>query len=238
MNKKLKLLISLVILIAIGLIGYEVGVNRNVMLTVRENRVNMPKPIQTNQKSGSFYGYNNETQFPILDVPQKYLATDSGHISMGAGMGYNTVWDDSIAYQSYPTTTILLNPGTYSTSPTTFKPLGPQPEAPSDRIELYSEKQFDVDKDGKQERFLYFNLMGANVGESWVEIIKDNKVIFDASGNDYTKIIPAKDGNGFFLEWNDNYKMSDGYMRTRFVYDGKKFIPVYEQQIRYVRIKQ
>lgn len=223
--------------LAAGLGGYEVGINRNVMLTIRNNKENTPQPTQAIQQKNYLYFYNDEKQFPILDVPKEYLVADEKNISMGAGSGYNVIRDDALAYQSYPTATISLDPRSYSTTATAYKSLGPQPKAPSDRIVPYGERRFDVDKDGKEERLLGFSLMGANVGESWEEIVKDNKVIFDASGNDYTKIVPTKDGNGFFLEWNDNYKMFDGYMRTRFVYDGTKFVPVYEQQIRYVRIR-
>jgi len=239
MKINIKVLFAIVVCtLAAGLCGYKVGINRNVMLTIRNNRENTPQPTQAIPQKNSPYFYNDEKQFPILDVPKKYLITDDKNISMGAGSGYNVIWDDSMAYQSYPTATISLDPRSYSTTPTTYKPLGSQPEAPSDRIVPYGERKFDVDKDGKEERLLGFSLMGANVGESWEEIVKDNKVIFDASGIDYTRIVPAKDGNGFFLEWNDNYKMLDGYMRTRFIYDGKKFVPVYEQQIRYVRIRE
>jgi len=213
MKINIKVLFAIVVCtLAAGLCGYKVGINRNVMLTIRNNRENTPQPTQAIPQKNSPYFYNDEKQFPILDVPKKYLITDDKNISMGAGSGYNVIWDDSMAYQSYPTATISLDPRSYSTTPTTYKPLGSQPEAPSDRIVPYGERKFDVDKDGK--------------------------VIFDASGIDYTRIVPAKDGNGFFLEWNDNYKMLDGYMRTRFIYDGKKFVPVYEQQIRYVRIRE
>lgn len=53
MKKLTKILVPLIAFVAVGLIGYEVGMNRNVMLTVRENRVNTLQPAQSNQKNDS-----------------------------------------------------------------------------------------------------------------------------------------------------------------------------------------
>lgn len=103
-------------------------------------------------------------------------------------------------------------------------------------IYIYDFKSADVDNDGQKETILYLNLMGANVGGESVVIVKGDKVIF-SENIDFATLIPAKNGNGFFLEWNDNYKKMDGYMTTRFIYEDRKFVPIYEQQVRYIRIK-
>lgn len=94
----------------------------------------------------------------------------------------------------------------------------------------------DVTGDGDKEQIVSLIQMGANIlGESNV-IIKNNQIIFSTELDSFSQLMPAQNGNGFFLQWSDNYKYRDGFMMTRFVYDGEKFVSVYEQQTRYVRI--
>lgn len=69
-------------------------------------------------------------------------------------------------------------------------------------------------------------------------IVKDNKIIFSVDEDD-SFIVPADTTNGFFVEWRSSEDSSPlccprGYMRTRFSLNNGKFIPVYEQEIRYL----
>jgi hypothetical protein len=96
----------------------------------------------------------------------------------------------------------------------------------------------DVDKDGKKETLLSLSLTGANIIGQRDVVIKGDKVIFSTDQTTFSTLTPAKNGNGFFLQWADNFKKRDGYVTTRFIFDGNKFVPVYEQKTRYIRIKQ
>lgn len=96
----------------------------------------------------------------------------------------------------------------------------------------------DVDKDGKNETLISLSLLGANIIGQRDVIIKGDKVIFSTDQTTFSSLTPATNSNGFFLEWADNFKKRDGYVTTRFIFDGTKFVPVYEQKTRYIRIKQ
>lgn len=110
---------------------------------------------------------------------------------------------------------------------------------PADSI--YTEK-FDVDGDNKNETIVFSCGIGGNHCPHSVDIIKDNKIIFSASLNG-VNIKPAETKNGFYLEWNNDEDLSSGYccprgyVKTKFVYENNKFIPVLEQEVYYLRIK-
>lgn len=102
--------------------------------------------------------------------------------------------------------------------------------------DIYDVQYADVDMDGKKETILSINLLGANfIGQNNV-IIKGDQIIFSTDQTTFSILIPVKDGNGFFLEWDDNFKRRDGYVTTRFVVENGTFRPVYEQKIRYIRV--
>jgi len=98
---------------------------------------------------------------------------------------------------------------------------------------------FDVNNDGEKEKVLGLNFIGRADGGSYsAAIVKDNKIIFSVDEDD-SFIVPADTTNGFFVEWRSSEDSSPlccprGYMRTRFVLNNGKFIPVYEQEIRYL----
>lgn len=111
--------------------------------------------------------------------------------------------------------------------------------AESQDIELSDD--FDVDNDGIKEKILGLNYIGRADGGSFnAAIIKNGKVIFTVSENK-SFIVPADTTNGFYVEWkspNDDSALccQTGYIRTRFVYENGKFVPVYEQEVRYVLV--
>lgn len=96
----------------------------------------------------------------------------------------------------------------------------------------------DVDGDGEKEQILSLYEMGANIIGGRDIVIKDNKEIFSTAGDTFSSLKPAEDGNGFFLSWDDNFKMRDGYVTTRFIFEDGTFKPIYEQKVRYIRIQQ
>lgn len=104
-------------------------------------------------------------------------------------------------------------------------------------IEMFD--SFDVDGDGVKEKILGLNFVGrANGGSYNAAIVKDNKVIFFVE-EDESFIVPADTSNGFYVKWrspdDDSARCCPrGYIKTRFVYEGGKFKPLYEQDVRYV----
>ncbi|MDD4106559.1 MAG: hypothetical protein PHX84_01255 [Candidatus Shapirobacteria bacterium] len=104
-------------------------------------------------------------------------------------------------------------------------------------IEMFD--SFDVDGDGVKEKILGLNFVGrANRGSYNAAIVKDNKVIFFVE-EDESFIVPADTSNGFYVKWrspDDNSARCcpRGYIKTRFVFDNGKFVPLYEQDVRYV----
>ena len=106
---------------------------------------------------------------------------------------------------------------------------------------IYTEK-FDVDGDKKDETIIFGCGIGGNHCPHNFDIVKDNKIIFSA-GLSGVNIKPTETGNGFYLEWNNDEDLTGGYccpwgyVRTKFVYENNKFIPVLEQKVYYLRIK-
>lgn len=98
---------------------------------------------------------------------------------------------------------------------------------------------FDVDNDGIKEKILGLNSVGrANGGSYNAAIVKGNKMLFYVS-EDESFIVPTDTSNGFYVKWrspdDDSARCCPrGYIKTRFVFQDGKFIPLYEQEVRYV----
>lgn len=107
---------------------------------------------------------------------------------------------------------------------------------------IWKTDKFDVDGDGLAETIAYTNMTGAADGGSYTsDIIKGNNIIFSVQ-EDNSMIIPADTSNGFYIEWgqvgdpNAGRCCEEGIKRTRFVFKDNKFIPIYEQEIRYLKV--
>ncbi len=99
---------------------------------------------------------------------------------------------------------------------------------PHDLVE--SVEEFDVDNDGMDEQIIGICGLWGNGCPHKILIVRNDSVIFETSAR---KIIRTPSGNGFTLVWQKEYKNPYGDMRTRFVFEGGKFMPVYEQEVKY-----
>lgn len=104
--------------------------------------------------------------------------------------------------------------------------------------------KFDVDADGSEETIIGICGDGGNHCPHKIIIVKEGKIIFSTWGSMSTKeMISSDTPNGFFIKWandeqeNQGFSSPSGYMKTRFVYEDGKFVPVYEQEILYVEVK-
>ncbi len=108
---------------------------------------------------------------------------------------------------------------------------------------------FDADNDGVDEMILAVCGEGGNHCPHEVIIIKGDKIIFSTrAGGTGPRIVTSDTPNGFYLQWAP-WQPGDGgiwdvglcclpgYMKTRFVYEDGKFIPVYEQEVLYINVK-
>ena len=101
--------------------------------------------------------------------------------------------------------------------------------------------EFDVDGDGQNESIVYYNVTGAaDAGAYNSDIVKNGRIIFSVK-EDNASIIPADTDNGFYVEWaNRDFGFprccAEGKMRTRFVWRDNEFVPIYEQEVRYLKI--
>lgn len=106
-------------------------------------------------------------------------------------------------------------------------------------IEMYD--TFDVDNDGVKEKILGLNAIGRASGGSYnAAIVKGGNIIFSVD-EDNSFIVPNGSNNGFYVEWRNPSDESPrccqtGYIRTRFVSKDGKFVPVYEQEVRYFMV--
>lgn len=101
--------------------------------------------------------------------------------------------------------------------------------------------KFDVDEDGIPETIVTYNFAGRADGGSYMtDIIKGNNIIFSVQ-EDRSSIIPADTINGFYVEWGDTNESGgrccpEGFYRTRFIFKDNKFEPIYEQEVKYLKI--
>lgn len=201
-------------------------------------------------------------EFPPLDLPLYFF--DEKDESMSTSPYH--IFKNEEAYQSYPTTAITLDYSNVTKSLPPIKTDSEIHEVDpnfdwmgytksenvkwygdlarrfvgeaGDGLVIHSVKNINVDNDDEKETLVSLSLMGANVGGTQDILIKGDKIVFQTSLGSFSSLIPAKNGNGFTIKWYDNFKGLDGYVTTRFIFDGEKYIPIYEQKTRYIRIKQ
>ena len=105
---------------------------------------------------------------------------------------------------------------------------------------ITSHATFDVDSDGVKEDIVETANFGGNHPPHNGYIIKNNIIILYTE-LDAGSIDPAKDGNGFYVknpirDDGSSWCCPNGYRRYRVIYDNKnKFIPVWEQDVHYLR---
>lgn len=101
--------------------------------------------------------------------------------------------------------------------------------------------KFDVDNDGVPETIVTYNFAGrADAGSYQTDIIKGNNIVFSAN-EDRSAIVPADTASGFYVEWGDTNENGgrccpEGFFRTRFIYKDGKFEPIYEQEVKYLKV--
>ena len=185
--------------------------------------------------------------FPTLHLPAKYFLNkdivgrevDTTSPLFATASESNWPWTSASInstdnYQTYPTTTISFTD--YSNE---SKPLS---SVDMSGYSIGAKKSFDVEGDGALETIE--TLCPSDSADGYcgdLQIVKGNTVIFRAS-SDYVGILPSPTGNGFYLKSeNDALELSRadtlGYVKTRFVYDGKEFKPIYEQTVYYLSVQ-
>ncbi|GAB4028015.1 MAG: hypothetical protein Fur0011_7190 [Candidatus Microgenomates bacterium] len=105
--------------------------------------------------------------------------------------------------------------------------------------EIYKVESFDVDGDDENETIIHKNInCRATGGSVNADIIKNGEIIFSTTGHN-SEIIPADTNNGFYVEQSDTVGCcATGFLRTRFVIQEGEFVPVYEQEVKYLKVKE
>lgn len=256
-------IVFLVPLIIVGIVGYLAGLRQYIAISDTQEEVETTAD-RTDEEKLTF----GEEIFPPLNMPAEYFDTDkiSGGADQLGDTRYRVLYDAD-GYRSYPTTKISFFGYSNTPEPLppiktdkeihTANPeddfMGSSKQKSIDQYGdlarrfvgkagdgwlMHIDNVIDLDNDGKKETMITLTEMGANVIGAKSIIIKDEKIIFSTEAESFSGITPAKNGNGFYITWDDNYKQRDGHSITRFIHNGEKFVPVYEQQIRYVRILQ
>ncbi len=106
---------------------------------------------------------------------------------------------------------------------------------------IWTLEKFDVDDDGIAETVVSYNFVGsADAGSYRSDIIKGNNIIFSVQ-EDNARIVQADTTNGFYVEWRSADDPAprcceEGFKRTRFISKDGKFTPIYEQEVKYLKI--
>lgn len=206
--------------------------------------------------------------FPVLPLSpeifdQSNLAwgqtgnTDSKTYTSGA-------FNQEGAYQSYPTTAVTLP--TYTTKQTPLSTPKSVEEATSGEFLNDAKKEnyqtygtlalsflpddfiatkvdADVDMDGINEQILGIGLLGGNHPPRYSLVVKGTTILFRVD-NGQPDIIPHPTKNGFTVIWHTDKQYEKGMccptgeMRTRFIWKDGKFVPAWEQEIRYLQVGQ
>lgn len=174
------------------------------------------------------------TEKEILKFPFEYLPEGD----WGGGTEEEASFSGELEARSYPTMEITLSQDMYSNS----KSKSPSIEQiEEDGGDIKNAQYFDVDKDGKKEEILSY--CTGNHCPDKQDIIKDGKVIFSMSYVGGGSLEKSVTGNGFYANWYADGDLSGGLCcptgntRTRFVYKNGIFVPVFEQKIEFVRVK-
>lgn len=115
----------------------------------------------------------------------------------------------------------------------------------SEGYDVTNVRKFDINMDGKDELIVSLCGTWGNHCPHEIIVIKDQKIIFSIStGSVGLELEKTDNGNGFYInwvpttgdEWDYGLCCPPGYISTRFVYEDGNFKPVYEQEIRYIRV--
>lgn len=108
-------------------------------------------------------------------------------------------------------------------------------------ISIIGLEEFDVNTDGEKEKIVHFMGTGGNHPPHGADIIKDGKIIFSV-GLDGGGILESTSHNGFYVKNlyrspdDGGYCCADGYNLFRFIYQGNKFVPIWEQRVDYLKL--
>jgi hypothetical protein len=223
------------------------------------------KEVKTNVLTVTKINETDEKEFPPLNLPSKYFDSTGSGSGVGA---YSVIRNDqSYRSYPTTTITLASNLYSIKTEPlpqikTDAQIHGENPEndfmgdEKTKNIQKYGDvarrfvgtaksgivinslEDIDLDQDGKTEKLVSLVEYGANIIGQRNVVVKGNNIIFSTTSDSFSWIIPDKTGNGFCLQWADNFKSRDGYMVTRFIVENGSFKPVYEQKIRYIRLIQ
>ena len=201
----------------------------------------------SNQKTSYTQVASAVNNFPTLVLPAKYFLNkdiigeevDTASPSFATASENNWPWtsasiDNGDDYQTYPTTTISFT--NYSNESKLLSSVD------MSGYSIGTKKTFSMEGDSSKETAEILCSVGSADGYCGeVQIVKGDTVIFHAS-SDYIDILPSSTGNGFYVKSeNDVLEQSRantlGYVKTRFVYDGKKFKPIYGQTVYYLNVQ-
>lgn len=106
---------------------------------------------------------------------------------------------------------------------------------------LMKTEKFDVTGDGNPEMVVMYNsVAAADAGSYHTDVVQGDIIIFSVL-EDNAAILAADTTNGFYVEWRSPKDSSarccpEGFMRTRFVYKDGTFIPLFEQEVKYLKV--
>jgi hypothetical protein len=105
--------------------------------------------------------------------------------------------------------------------------------------QIYKVESFDVDGDDVEEMIIHKNINCRATGGSFdADIIKNGEIVFSTTGHN-SAIIPADTNNGFYVEQSDTVGCcATGFLRTRFVFENDEFVPIYGQEVKYLKVKE
>ena len=210
------------------IIGFMLGVILTLVFNPFSGRkFSIQSPDKQSQLSESIQN------FSYFNLPQEYFSKDNviwGEVSpYGNSKFQKAAYRDG--FQSYPTTDVKIS--NYSSDIIEFnsKP----------NFSIFSKDEFDVNADGKSESIISLAENGVNHPPHYWQILKSGMVIF--TFNEFmAKIYSSDTNNGFFIEWypekvfDQGLCCPSGLTRTRFVYQDNQFVPVYEQDIVFLKV--
>lgn len=98
---------------------------------------------------------------------------------------------------------------------------------------MYDSRTFDVDGDGKKEKFLYGSI-AMNHRPQKVIVIKDGNIIFKSEYLMEIGLYESESNNGFYIGHTidaGTFPYSGGRIITRYIYDKGKFVPVWYKEV-------
>ena len=95
-------------------------------------------------------------------------------------------------------------------------------------------READLDNDGVAERVI-LKASSLKNSPNVLYVVKDDKIVFESAPMSFVGYSPSPASNGFYLDATPDDEVGTGYRVIRIVWKDGKFVPVWQQRVRFFK---